>query len=460
MRRLIMKNDHVAEFLKCYSRLWVDEMTLFIKYAWLHVVRKTRLISALALLSSCCETIHADDWPQWRGLNRDGIWNEPGILETFPANELNVLWRVPVGIGFSSPVIVGGRVFVTDSELTRPKAHERVHAFDAKSGEKLWSYPYEVNYPETGFSDAYPAGPIATPIVADGRVYSLGNVGDVVCLEALKGALVWQKNLVTEFPGSELSASPSPVIEGDLLILLVGAKPAANVIALNKNTGELAWKAIDEGPTASSPIVVTAAGVRQLIVWTDRSVTALAPATGETLWREPLNTTQDAAVSTPVHHDGFLLIGGLMMKLDQGKPGAVVLWPESRATAKRVLSDTSTALFRDDYVYSARSFGEFVCLDAKTGVKIWETDKITGHKSGASVHITENGESVLLYNDHGELIRAQLTRDGYHEISRARVLEPVQTWNRKVAWAAPAFANGNIFARTNKELVCASLSAK
>ena len=111
-------------------------------------------------------------------------------------------------------------------------------------------------------------------------------------------------------------------------------------------------------------------------------------------------------MSTPVYHDGYLLIGGLMMKLDQDKPNAVVLWPESRATAQRVLSDTSTPLFRDGYVYSARSFGEFVCLDAKTGKQLWETDKVTDRKSGASVHPTENGKSVLLYNDRGELIRA------------------------------------------------------
>ena len=240
--------------------------------------------------------------------------------------------------------------------------------------------------------------------LADDSMF-LGASGTVMCLDALKGDVRWEKNLQKEYPGSEIYPS-SPLIEGDLLILLVGAKPGASVIAFDKNTGKQIWNALDDGPTASSPIVLTAAGVRQLIVWTDRSVTSLAPATGKTLWRERLHTTQDAAVSTPVYHDGYLLIGGLMMKLDQDKPNAVVLWPESRATAQRVLSDTSTPLFRDGYVYSARSFGEFVCLDAKTGKQLWETDKVTDRKSGASVHPTENGKSVLLYNDRGELIRA------------------------------------------------------
>ena len=404
----------------------------------------------------------AEDWPQWRGPNRDGSWTETGILETFPPGGLKIRWRAPVGIGFSSPVVARGRVYVTDSVLLdRPKARERVHAFDEVTGKSVWSYSYDVNYPDLAFSDRYPGGPIATPVVTDGRIYTLGNVGHLFCLDALQGDVIWQRDLQKEFPASKICTSPSPLIEGDLVIVLVSAKPGASVIAVEKSTGKHVWKSLDEGPTASSPIVITAAATRQLIVWTDQSVTALAPATGSTLWRQRLNTTQDAAVSTPVYHDGYLLIGGLMLQLDRDKPAATVLWPQSRATSCRILSDTSTALFRDDFVYSARSFGEFVCLDAKTGKQLWETDKVTDKKSGASVHPTANGSSVLLYNDRGELIRAKLTPGGYHEVSRARVLEPAVTYSgRKCAWAAPAYANGHIYARTNKELVCASLAAE
>lgn len=120
------------------------------------------------------------------------------------------------------------------------------------------------------------------------------------------------------------------MIEGDILVLLACAKPAASVIGLNKNTGETVWEALDDGESASSPIVITAAGVRQLIVWTDRAVTALAPATGAILWRQLLKTTKDADVSTPVYSDGHLLIGGLMMALDQTQPAASVLWPSRK----------------------------------------------------------------------------------------------------------------------------------
>jgi outer membrane protein assembly factor BamB len=389
------------------------------------------------------------------------VWSETGILETFPADGLKVRWRAGVGIGFSSPVVAGGRAFLTDSQLDKPKARERVHAFDAMTGRPLWSYAYDVNYPEIAFDENYLRGPIATPVAADGRIYTLGASGEVLCLQTGQGDVIWQKNLQKEHPQFAIFPSPSPLIEGGLLILMVGGKSTASVIALNKNTGEQVWNALDEGPTASSPIVVDAGGVRQLIVWTDRSVTSLAPATGQTLWRQPLITSQDAAVSTPIYHEGYLLIGGLMMQLDPDKPEAAMLWPRSRAVSQRILSNTSTALFRDDYIYSARSFGEFVCIDAKTGKQVWETDRVTDSKSGASVHPTVNGSSVLLYNDRGELIRAQLTPEGYHELSRGRVLEPDVTYSgRKCAWAAPAYANRHIYARTNKQLVCASLASE
>ena len=166
-------------------------------------------------------------------------------------------------------------------------------------------------------------------------------------------------------------------------------------------------------------------------------------------------------MSTPVYHDGYLLIGGLMMKLDQNKPGAVVLWPESRATARRVLSDTSTALFRDGYIYSARSFGEFVCLDAKTGKQLWETDKVTDRKSGASVHPTENGKSVLLYNDRGELIRAQLTSARLSRGQPGSCAGAGDDFLRtQVCVGGAGLCESSHLWRTNKELVCASLATK
>jgi outer membrane protein assembly factor BamB len=149
-----------------------------------------------------------------------------------------------------------------------------------------------------------------------------------------------------------------------------------------------------------------------------------------------------------------------MLKLDEHQPSASVLWPESRAAAQRILSGISTPLMQDGYVYSINQAGNLVCLEAETGRRVWETDQVTREKkpSSATMHMTVNGSSVFIYNELGELILAKLSPQGYNEVSRATLVEPTyQFGGRKLTWAAPAFANGHAYARSEKEVVCSSL---
>jgi outer membrane protein assembly factor BamB len=406
----------------------------------------------------CALAAHADDWPQWRGPNRDGVWNETGIREAFP-RELPVRWRAPVGGGLSSPVVAQHRVYVTDSEVVQPKAWERVHCFDETSGKSLWIHSDEVDYPEWARDPKQKSGPQSTPIVDDGKIYALGVTGWLWCLNASDGAVIWKKNLANEYELPEFSGTtPSPLIEGGRLILVIGGKPSACVIALDKNTGKELWRALDDQWTYSSPIVANAGGKRQLIVWTGEAVTSLDPATGTTFWRERMETRRDYATATPVVRGDLLLVSGLMFRLDRDKPAASVLWPESKALSRRVLSQTSLPLIQGDCVYCDKSYGHLVCLDALTGKQLWQTDQVTDQKNGACIHLTPNGDSVLLYNERGELIRARLDAKGYTEISRARLLTPTYPFaGRKVTWSPPAFANRHVFARNDEEIVCASL---
>jgi outer membrane protein assembly factor BamB len=289
----------------------------------------------------------------------------------------------------------------------------------------------------------------------------VGRLGHVFCLEARTGELVWRRNLEKDYHVGFAPGTPSPLIEGDLLILFTGGKPGACVIGLHKDTGKEVWKALDESLTFSSPIVISSGGKKQLIVWTQESVTSLDRAAGQVYWRKRLLTSGEFAVSTPVFHKDRLLIGGLMFQLQADKPAARVLWPDSKAPSRRIFSNTSTALFRGDHVFTARSSGQLICLEAATGKQVWESDKVTDLKNGASIHLTVNGDSVLLYTDKGELIRAQLTARGYQEISRVPLLKPTFPFGgRKVAWSPPAYANRHVFARSGKELVCASLAGK
>jgi outer membrane protein assembly factor BamB len=403
--------------------------------------------------------LRADDWPQWRGLNRDGVCAETGLLQTFPAEGLKVRWRVPVGWGFGSPVVAQGRAFLHDSDMSQRPGKERIHCWDETTGKVNWTHTYDVAYEEWAFDPTQEIGPVATPIVQNGKVYCLGRQNHLFCLSVRNGDVLWKRDLVKEYEAAFSAGMPSPLIDGDLLILFIDVKTGPSMLALNRDTGREVWRSLDERLTFSSPIVVASGGKKQLIVWTQQSVTSLDPATGTTHWRKRLLTNSDYAVSTPVDHEGRLLIGGLMLQMDPDKPGARVLWPKTSAPARRIYSHTSTALFRGDLVFSAKSTGELIGVDARTGEQIWATEKVTDLRNGASIHLTPNGDSVLLYTDKGELILARLSAEGYHELGRAVVIEPTMPFGgRKVVWAPPAYANRHIFARSVRELVCTSLA--
>lgn len=422
-------------------------------------IRFAHSLTAIVLLVAM---VQADDWPQFRGLNRDAVWNESGSMQTFPAGGLQVSWRAPVRNGLSSPVVARGRVYLADAELLKPKAHERIHCFDEKTGKPLWTYGYDVNYPDWAFDPSQKSGPNATPVVNEGKIYALGQMGDLLCLDAVEGTVLWQKNLMKEYGNKEFTGTtPSPLIEGNLLILAAGIQPGACVIAFDKETGKEVWRALDDRWTYSSPVVISAGGQRQLVVWTPNAVTSLNPATGKTWWREEVDTTNHYGVAPAVLNGDKLLLSGFMFRLDATKPAATALWPENKVPAKVVLSSCSIPIVQGGHVYIGRSSGLLVCLDANTGKQIWETDKVTGKGNGAMIHLTPNGDTVLIFTDQGNLIRAKLSSAGYQELSRVHVLDPTYMFGgRKLVWALPAYANGHIFARNEEELICASLEAK
>jgi outer membrane protein assembly factor BamB len=423
------------------SRLW---------FSW------TALLLAIQLAAA--------DWPQWRGSGGAAVWTESGIVEKLPNAGLKTLWRAPVAFGYSSPIIVDGKVYLSDTELKKPNVRQRVQCFHADSGKLIWTSFYETLAPDWFFSEEQARGPGATPIVKNGKIYALDLFGNIVCLETEHGKVVWRKNLKEEFQARETSLDSSPLIEGNCLILMVGGKSGAGVVALDPDTGREIWRALDEAVTWSSPIVITAGGIRQLIIWTQQSVSSLNPANGNLYWREETSTGGSpgtAGVSTPVFQNNHLLVSGWMLQLEEDRPAAKTLWPESKGVARRILSDTSTGLLLGDCVYSAKTGGEFVCLRAATGEEVWKTNSVTQLGSGASVHITFHGDSAFLFNDRGELIQAHLTPAGYDEISRTKIIEPTSLFgSRKLAWSAPSFARRNIYVRNDRELICLSLAAK
>ena len=419
-------------------------------------------LRVLMMLAGVALVARADDWPQFRGVNRDAVWNETGIMQTFPKEGLTTTWKASVGNGLSSPVIAEGRVYLIGSELQKPKACESVRCLDEKTGRELWQHAYDVTYPDWAFDLKQNSGPNATPIVKGGKIYTLGQMGDLYCLDAAKGGVLWHRNLMKDFGTKEFTGTtPSPLIEGSLLILPIGADNGATAVAFDLETGKEVWRALNDPWTYASPLVITAGGQRQLIVWTPKAVTSLDPANGKTWWREDIDTTNQYGSATPMQRGDKLLISGLLFQLDAAKPAATVLWPESRSPTKVVLSACSISLLQDGCVFSGKTNGHLVCLDSSDGKLLWDSDQVTGKGQGATIHLTPNGDSVLIFTDQGNLIRARLSREGYQELSRVHVVDPVQPFGgHKIIWPPPAYANGHILIHNGAELVRVSLGSE
>jgi outer membrane protein assembly factor BamB len=425
----------------------------------------------VVVLATGAPRLSADDWPEIQGRGRQNVWTEDGILDRFPPGGLLVRWRTPVRAGYTGPAVADGRVFVADYEKTDKAQVERVLCLDEQSGKALWSFENgEVKYG----SVAYGYGPRATPTVDGDRVFVLGAVGDLYCLDSTGGKLLWKVNyhsdLNARLPTWGFTASP--LVYGDRLVCLVGAGTNATVVALDKATGKESWHAVSAkgGPGYSAPILINAGGVDQLIQWHGGAVSSLNPSTGEVYW-ESAYEGRDMLISTPVRRGDMLFVaaffdGPMMLGLADDKPGAKLLWrgrSHSETKTDGLHCTISTPVIKDGYVYGVCSYGQFRCLEARTGERIWETQEVTRENARwASAFITRQGERFFINNDRGELIIAELSPKGYHEIDRTQLITPTSPPGNKrekgaVNWVLPAYANRHIVIRNDCEIIRASL---
>jgi outer membrane protein assembly factor BamB len=411
-----------------------------------------------------------NDWPQWRGPNRDGVWTETGTVEKLAGPELKVKWRVPVSNGYSGPIVANGRVYITD-RVTEPKEIERVHCFDAQTGKTVWTHTYDCKYEGVSF----PNGPRAAVTVHDGRAYSLGSMGNLICFDAAKGTVQWSKDLNAAYKirMPDWGIAASPLIEGDKVIVFVSGSDNACVIAFDRKTGKELWKALPDRATYSSPIVIDQAGKRVLVVWTAERLVGLDPANGSLYWEQAFPARSGAPVGfivTPVVSGDWLFVsaageGSLMLRLRQDKPAVLKAWAKvSRNIRASGFLQTlmTTPILRGDHIYGVHYFGELRCLDAASGEQVWEETNIMPRAQWASAHLVQQGDKTWIFNEKGELILSKLSPKGYQELGRALLIKPTRgQLNERggVTWSHPAFANQHVFARNDEELVCVSLKA-
>ncbi len=433
-------------------------------------------------------TVWAEDWPQWLGPKRDGIWRETGIVEKFPQGGPKELWRTPIGAGYSGPAVAGGKVFITDRFLAKDAKNpdnpfakdavpgtERIVCIDEKSGKILWKYEYDCPY-----AVSYASGPRTTPAVAGNRVYALGAMGHLVCLDTEKGAEIWKKHLPTEYNISVplWGFAGHPLVDGDRLICLVGGKGSV-VVAFDLATGKEVWKSLSSSePGYCPPMIFEIGGKRQLIVWHPESVNSVDPASGKPYWTVPYGKKKlikaNLTIPTPrVIGDDLMFLtafydGPLMLKLN-GTEKPSVLWQgqgrgEQPDQTDGLHSIMTTPFIKNGFIYGIDSYGELRCLDQQTGKRLWSTYEATTKASVRWGHafFVEQGDRYVFFNERGDLILAKLSPKGYDEISRANILTPTNTMakGRSVIWSHPAFANRTVFARNDREIVAVSLAAQ
>jgi outer membrane protein assembly factor BamB len=380
-------------------------------------------------------------WTNFRGPKRDGKYDEASVATNWPANGLPVLWKQPVGIGHASFVVADGKAYTIEQRRTQ----EVVAAYDVNNGRELWTQKWSAEYTdETG------DGPRATPTWDQGRIYALGATGELRCLDANTGAVIWGKNILTDNQARNLpwAQAASPLIVDDKVIVLPGGANGKSVVAYNKMTGAPVWKSLDDPQAYVSPMLVELAGRRQIVVVSSFRVVGLAPENGKMLWNYSWGTDNGINVSQPIVVDKnrFFISSGY------GKGAALVevkgsgdsftastLWEN-----KNMKNKFNSSVLHNGYVYGLDE-GILVCLDVNTGERKWKDGRY-GYGQ-----IILAGNHLIVSSDKGEVALVKASPDAYTEVARFSALEG-QTWNY------PAIASGRLLVRNSNEMAAYDIS--
>ncbi len=380
------------------------------------------------VLVAAASTGVAAQWPQWRGPNRDGVAPAALVPKAWPEKPTQK-WKQPVGEGYSSPVVDSGRVFVH----SRRDPQEIVTAFDLESGKLTWSAVYAAPFSKNQYARDMAKGPFSTPLVANGRLFTLGVTAVLSAFDASSGKLLWRKDWSKEVDTSKLftGTAMSPVFEQGLLIVHVGDDSKGAFRALDPSSGAEKWSLPGHGPGYASPVVINVSGTRQLVTMTDKAVVALDPSAGRLLWQIPFPDEWNENIVTPVFAGDVLVVSGTRKgtfgyRIEKGSAG----W-----TPKQTWHNTELPMYMSSpvtdgaFVYglSNRRKGQLFCLDAKTGAAKWTTEG----RAGQNAAIVSAGDHLVVLTNTGELVVAMRTPQRYREVRRYE-LGQTPTWSHPI----------------------------
>lgn len=378
----------------------------------------------------------ADYWTDFRGPQRDGHYRERPIRTDWPRDGLKPVWRQPIGGGYASFVIARGRAFTIEQRGSQ----EVVAAYDFVTGRELWTHAWTAAFREFMGGD----GPRATPTWADGLVYALGAEGELRCLDDATGRVVWRTNILQDSGATNLQwgMAASPLIVDGTVVVLPGGGGDQSVVAYDRQTGKRAWSALGDKQAYSSPMLVTLAGVRQILVFTATRVIGITPDRGELLWEYPWTTEFDVNASQPllvgpnrVFVSTGYGTGAALVEIAAGGNGLSVreVWRNIR-----MKNQFTSSVLHEGFIYGLDE-SILACIDAATGELKWK-----GGRYGYGQVMLASGHLIVL-TEQGDLALVRATPDRHEEIARFPMLNG-KTWNH------PAMAAGYLLIRNITEM--------
>lgn len=408
------------------------------------------LLLGLATLAGAALAEHpsqAADWPQWRGRERDGRIAPGELPETWP-EALARRWKVDVGEGHSSPVVVGELVY----QHARSGEREVVACRDLATGRVRWSRDFPAPYEMHSAAAAHGKGPKSTPVVASGKLVTFGIAGQLRCFDALTGDPLWNRDFGETYPKTSplYGTAMSPLIVGRTVVAHVGGHDRGALSAFDLESGQPRWSWDEDGPGYASPVVLEFGGVRQLATQSQRAVVALDPATGRLLWKHPFRTAYDQNSVTPVGAGDLLIVSGTQAGLQALRPRREgdrwILDPRWKVDELACYMSTPVVDGQEIYGLSERRKGLLFCADAATGKTHWTNAGRTGDHASVLV----GDRFVLVVTTGGELLVVQRTPKAYVEVRRQKLTDsPV--------WAHPAVAHRSLLVKDARFLHCFDL---
>jgi outer membrane protein assembly factor BamB len=411
--------------------------------------RMTKL-AALPLLPARGDRTSPGKWPQWRGPNRDGASPETGLGWDWPAGGPPLVWEQLLGRGFSSVVVAQGRLYTMAEETIEenppaatPPRMEAVVCLDAATGRTLWRFRYP-----NQFEERFGSGPRSTPAVDGDFVYTVGPTGVFHCLAAATGSLVWRHDLQEEFQGQpfQYGMAASPLVEGELVYTTPGGPDGQAVAAFDKRSGRLVWKALDDLMGYSSPIAVTAAGVRQVLFLTNQALVSFTPQ-GQLLWRYPWETPGGFNIATPLAFGDYIFLssgygkGCVLLEIAAEPDGS--LRPHRVYEHNRMRNHFASSVRWGDHLYGFDQL-DLVCMNIRTGELAWRQRGLRSLRKG-SLLIAEG--HLLILGEDGTLTLAEATPAAYRELAAVRV-------STNKCWTVPTVAGGRLYIRDEGLLRC------